>query len=445
MKLTSGFLHSPTLPTGLITSQSTTTRARPALNYAQNERALCFHGPLIYECKVRQTTDAQAKDHACFVYKHMVVPVLEAEVWPKDHPSGESGPHFRVHYKGWKNSWDEWVPEDRLKKYNEENIRKQKALIEAQRTRDAAEREHQRQTYAAEQEANKRGAAAAAAGGSGGGAAEGAAGAGATNGSGGTSAPSSSTGAATGAVAAGVAPASSGANGAAASSSTAPAAGGRNEAAKQRGQKRTRDGEGEDEYVKRPEIKIVIPDSLKTQLVDDWEAVTKNHTLVPLPRVPNVDTILDEWNKYLQNEDPDRRRYVMLSCRRNPRSPRRTGTDRLPSLRSLAAEVAAGLGMYFNKALGNNLLYKFERGQYAEQLATLPAGRQLSSIYGAEHLLRLFVNLPELLAHTTMDSESALVLKENMAQFLCWLDLNKQILFAKEYTATSSGYQNNHR
>ncbi|KDE08457.1 hypothetical protein MVLG_01239 [Microbotryum lychnidis-dioicae p1A1 Lamole] len=368
----------------------------PALNYAQNERALCFHGPLIYECKV-----------------------LEAEVWPKDHPSGESGPHFRVHYKGWKNSWDEWVPEDRLKKYNEENIRKQKALIEAQRTRDAAEREHQRQTYAAEQEANKRGAAAAAAGGSGGGAAEGAAGAGPTNGSGGTSAPSSSTGAATGAVAAGVAPASSGANGAAASSSTAPAAGGRNEAAKQRGQKRTRDGEGEDEYVKRPEIKIVIPDSLKTQLVDDWEAVTKNHTLVPLPRVPNVDTILDEWNKYLQNEDPDRRR--------------------------LAAEVAAGLGMYFNKALGNNLLYKFERGQYAEQLATLPAGRQLSSIYGAEHLLRLFVNLPELLAHTTMDPESALVLKENMAQFLCWLDLNKQILFAKEYTATSSGYQNNHR
>ncbi|SCV68265.1 BQ2448_386 [Microbotryum intermedium] len=378
--------------------------ARPALNYAQNERALCFHGPLIYECKV-----------------------LEAEVWPKDHPSGESGPHFRVHYKGWKNSWDEWVPEDRLKKYNEENIRKQKALIEAQRTRDAAEREHQRQTYAAEQEANKRGAAAAAAAGeSGGGAAGGASGGasgGATNGSGGASAPSSSTGAATGAAAAvgvgGAGSASGGANGAGASSSTAQQVGSRNDAAKQRGQKRTREGEGEDEYVKRPEIKIVIPDSLKTQLVDDWEAVTKNHTLAPLPRVPNVDTILDEWNKYLQNEDPDRRR--------------------------LAAEVAAGLGMYFNKALGNNLLYKFERGQYAEQLANLPAGRQLSSIYGAEHLLRLFVNLPELLAHTTMDPESALVLKENMAQFLCWLDLNKQILFAKEYTATSSGYQNNHR
>jgi len=40
--------------------------------------------------------------------------------------------------------WDEWVPEERLNKYNEENIRKQKALIEQQRARDAAEREAQK-------------------------------------------------------------------------------------------------------------------------------------------------------------------------------------------------------------------------------------------------------------------------------------------------------------
>jgi hypothetical protein len=57
----------------------------------------------------------------------------------------------------------------------------------------------------------------------------------------------------------------------------------------------------------------------------------------------------------------------------------------------LAAEVAAGLGLYFNKALGNNLLYRFERGQYADQLKKLQkTDQQLSSVYGAEHLLRLF-------------------------------------------------------
>jgi hypothetical protein len=29
--------------------------------------------------------------------------------------------------------------------------------------------------------------------------------------------------------------------------------------------------------MKRPEVKIVIPDILKLQLVDDWENVTKNN------------------------------------------------------------------------------------------------------------------------------------------------------------------------
>lgn len=35
--------------------------------------------------------------------------------------------------------------------------------------------------------------------------------------------------------------------------------------------------------MKRPEIKISIPDALKTQLVDDWEAITKNQTVRWLP------------------------------------------------------------------------------------------------------------------------------------------------------------------
>ena len=42
----------------------------------------------------------------------------------------------------------------------------------------------------------------------------------------------------------------------------------------------------------------------------------------------------------------------------------------------------------------------------------------MSSIYGAEHLLRLFVNLPELIAHTVMDVDTVRVLKENMVDFL---------------------------
>ncbi|BGP44867.1 Esa1p-associated factor [Rhodotorula kratochvilovae] len=283
--------------------------------------------------------------------------ILKAEFWQKGvNKSGAVGPHYYVHYKGWKQTWDEWVPEERLCKFNEEGIRKQKALIEAQRARDAAEREAQK---AAEAEGKVKA---------------------------GGNVPSGS------------------------------AAGGRGTG---RGAKK-REGEAEDEYMKRPEVKIAIPDNLKTQLVDDWEAITKNQQLVPIPRLPNVDTILNEWLIYLQNEEETRKR--------------------------VAAEVAAGLGLYFNKALGNNLLYRFERGQYQEQYKLLQGtDKQMSSVYGGEHLLRLFVNLPELLAHTSLDPEAMSELKDHIQQFLQWMDLNRRVLFVSAYDGTSSGYQNNNR
>lgn len=43
---------------------------------------------------------------------------------------------------------------------------------------------------------------------------------------------------------------------------------------------RTTKAEGimqEIDFLKRPEVKIIIPDVLKLQLVDDWENVTKNN------------------------------------------------------------------------------------------------------------------------------------------------------------------------
>ncbi|KAI5478443.1 hypothetical protein MNV49_005084 [Pseudohyphozyma bogoriensis] len=297
----------------------------------------------------------------------MVTNVNKAKVMAADDPdgTGEAGPHYLVHYKGWKQTWDEWVTEDRLKKFNEENIKKQKALIEAQRARDNAERIAQLKATEAEN-AKKQSAGASGPGG-----------------------PSSG-------------------------------AGGRGQDPK-RGAKRGRDGElQEEEYMRRPEIKITIPDVLKTHLVDDWEAITKNNQLVRLPREPNVDIILDEWNKFHQNEEPETRR--------------------------LTAEVSAGLRLYFNKALGNNLLYRFERGQYQDMMKKITDEEaELSSIYGAEHLLRLFVNLPELLAHTAMDPDTVMILKTQMSSFLGWMTLNQHMLFDAVYDNTASGYQNNNK
>ena len=56
--------------------------------------------------------------------------------------------------------------------------------------------------------------------------------------------------------------------------------------------------------------------------------------------------------------------------------------------------IIAGLQTYFDRALGANLLYCFERPQYAEIRKRYVTGptvqvgqeREMSAVYGAEHL-----------------------------------------------------------
>jgi len=59
--------------------------------------------------------------------------------------------------------------------------------------------------------------------------------------------------------------------------------------------------------------------------------------------------------------------------------------------------IVSGLKCYFDRSLGANLLYRFERQQYADvrkQYITGPkviVGQEkaMSAVYGAEHLLRM--------------------------------------------------------
>jgi mortality factor 4-like protein 1 len=90
----------------------------------------------------------------------------------------------------------------------------------------------------------------------------------------------------------------------------------------------------QDETAKKPEMKLEIPDTLKVQLVDEWEAVTKSSRLVPLPRTPSVQTILAEFKEWLPLKVPNTKQRTLATV--------------LPV-------IVAGLQLYFDKSLGELL------------------------------------------------------------------------------------------
>ncbi|KJE91316.1 hypothetical protein CAOG_02469 [Capsaspora owczarzaki ATCC 30864] len=156
--------------------------------------------------------------------------------------------------------------------------------------------------------------------------------------------------------------------------------------------------EAESEAATRIEIRITIPENLKRLLVDDWDYVTRQKKLVTLPRTPTVEQILQKF-KATQLEQHDN-----------------TSADVLD-------EVIDGLTLYFDRALSKLLLYRFERPQYADYSVDHPVFRA-SQVYGCEHLLRLFVKLPALLAHTTISEDSAGLLVAHLDSFLRFFDRN---------------------
>ncbi len=99
----------------------------------------------------------------------------------------------------------------------------------------------------------------------------------------------------------------------------------------------------EDSFYSRPSIRIAVPDHLKNLLVDDWENVTKSLLLVPLPSQAPANYIIDAYF----NEEKMNRRLESADA-------------------DVLEEFCAGLKMYFEKAVGKILLYRFERSQLAE-------------------------------------------------------------------------------
>ncbi|KAF7290520.1 MRG-domain-containing protein [Mycena indigotica] len=312
--------------------------------YSTNESVLCFHGPLIYAAKILK--------------------VQEGDAERPDAITGKPGAQYFVHYKGWKTTWDEWVPTDRLLKDNEVNRIKQKEL--------------KQQQTAKERPPTK----------------------------------ASTSGNATGSTA-----------GASTNTNTGTRSGTR----KDLGTRGTKRGRDEVEGTKKPDMRLNVPEQLKAKLVDDWEAVTKNALLVTLPCKPTVEQLLTEFETHLRNTNP----------------------SHLKDSASLSAAVIAGLKTYFDKALGNCLLYREERPQFGDIRIQYITGQhvkqaaEMSQIYGAEHLLRMLVTMPSMIAQSTLDSESTDIVRDYVNELFVWMLQEEARLFQPEYREYASpAYQN---
>lgn len=116
-----------------------------------------------------------------------------------------------------------------------------------------------------------------------------------------------------------------------------------------------------------------MPDIIRTLLVDDWEYITKDHTLVPLPAKKSANWILDEyWNSEKVNREPGSQDEYFLTA------------------------FISTIKKFLKVGTGKFLLYSFEFEQY-EDLSKLwnePEdeawqGKGPGDVYGVEHLCRL--------------------------------------------------------
>lgn len=285
----------------------------PASSFAfkTDDSVLAYHGPLIHEATVRECA-------------------------ARDKPNGQGKINlYLVHYDNWNSHWDEWVPESRVLKADDEA-----RAIQKERIKDF-QRAHKRKQRV------DMGANSAACAGSGG------------------------------------------------SSKKAKGAG---EAS-------------EESLCAELRESLRLPHGMKLKLIEDWERITREKKLVPLPRTPTVSELLNE--------------FMAAKARR-------TSHERL------YGEVCDGLRSYFNQALPTILLYKYERKQHRDN----KEGKGLSpvDIYGAEHLLRLFVKLPELLAKCNMQREHMTVLVAKLTELLKFMQGQKAKYFVADYQLPDEAY-----
>ena len=281
-------------------------------------------------------------------------------------------PKYFIHYRGWNMKWDEWVPEARMLKFCDANVDIQKDLCLAHETKEKAKKLKQKQDHVFAIPKNP---------------------------------------------------------------SPIPRKGerGRRKAGckpKKRDEGGTEDFcvkngkqlsvqppdntvESEEQFKTKLEIKIKIPEELKSYIVDDWVQVCRKKRLVVLPAKITADQMLAEYTRVKTINKAEKMKN---------------------NKEKAILEVTAGLREYFNVMLSSQLLYRHERAQY-EQLLSAEPGLVPCKTYGVVHLLRLFTKLGEILIYTPLSEKSINLLLFYVNDILMYMKKNASLLFSlADYT-----------
>lgn len=146
----------------------------------------------------------------------------------------------------------------------------------------------------------------------------------------------------------------------------------------------------------RAEMHFTLPLSLKQRVVAEWESIVDREIVPSITRKNREKTISAIINKeFLKDKSLDI-----------------SQSDEL---------VMEALLLYFDEAVGSILLYDVERAQFEEVSEKKPESKRFCDLCGIEYLLRLFVRLPTLVAHTRLSLESAVLWRAAMDKLTAWL------------------------
>ncbi|XP_043465538.1 mortality factor 4-like protein 1 isoform X1 [Leptopilina heterotoma] len=294
---------------------------------------------------------------------------------------------YLIHYAGWNKNWDEWVPESRVLKYNEANCQKQREVQRAHSNQQSSQKSRKSATGTKTQGRRSEG---------------------------GREKDSDSRASTP---VANVEKATSRSGKYSTGSLSITSHDSISEAPRKRRGRLETSGESE-EFFTKVELKILIPHDLKVLLVEESETLSKGKKLPILPMRITVEKILNDYVAYQEKDN------VNDSCRES------------------ALEVTKGIREYFNISLGQQLLYKWEKLQFEDITRENPDALP-SQLYGAFHLLRLFVKLGSMLSYIEMDERSVQFLTLRFHDFLQFMQKNKDSLFnlQQDYRDSTLEYQ----